>query len=202
MFYRPGKDDHGLPHNPFKAIVSPRPIGWISSVDGAGRVNLAPYSFFNAIADNPPLVMFSSSGAKTDRGDTKDAVAGIRETGEFVCNMVSKSLAEAMNQSSGNYPADVDEFEAAGLEKAECRVVKAPRVAAAPAALECRLWKVIDLPADGQKLVIGEVVGVHIDDAMLKDGIFDVTAFQVVARLGYMDYCSVDALFQMARPKV
>ncbi len=202
MFYRPGTDDHGLPHNPFKAIVSPRPIGWISSLDGAGRVNLAPYSFFNAIADNPPLVMFSSSGAKADRGDTKDAVAGIRETGEFVCNVVSEALAAQMNQSSGNYPADVDEFEAAGLEKAPSEIVKPPRVAAAPASLECRLWKVIDLPADGQKMVIGEVVGVHIDEAVLKDGIFDVTAFGIVARLGYMDYCAVDTLFQMTRPKV
>lgn len=202
MFYRPGIDPHGLPHNPFKAMVSPRPIGWISALDGQGRANLAPYSFFNAVADTPPLVMFSSTGAKPDRGDTKDSVAAIRETGEFVCNLVSLALKDAMNQSSGAYPADVDEFEAAGLEKAACKVVAAPRVAAAPGALECKLWKIIDLPAEGQKLVIGEVVGVHIDDAMLKDGIFDVTAFQPVARLGYMDYSAVSEVFQMTRPKL
>ena len=201
MFYRPGIDPHGLAHNPFKAMISPRPIGWISTVDGKGRANLAPYSYFNAVADDPPLVMFSSTGAKADRGDTKDSVAAIRETSEFVCNIVSFDLKDAMNQSSGAYPADVDEFELAGLAKADCRVIKAPRVAAAPGALECRLWKMIDLPAPGQLMVIGEVVGVHIDDAILKDGIFDVTAYHPIARLGYMDYAAISEVFQMPRPK-
>lgn len=202
MFYRPGIDPHGLSHNPFKAMVAPRPIGWISSLDAKGTANLAPYSYFNVIADNPPMVMISSTGAKPDRGDTKDTVANIRETGEFVCNIVSFALKDAMNQSSGDYPADVDEFEIAGLEKAPCEVVKAPRVAAAPGALECKLWKVIDLPAPGQLMVIGEVVGIHIDDAALKDGIFDVTSFQPVSRLGYLDYSYVSEVFQMNRPKV
>lgn len=202
MFYRPGIDPHGLSHNPFKAMVAPRPIGWISSLDAKGTANLAPYSYFNVIADNPPMVMISSTGAKPDRGDTKDTVANIRETGEFVCNIVSFALKDAMNQSSGDYPANVDEFEMAGLEKAPCEVVKAPRVAAAPGALECKLWKVIDLPAPGQLMVIGEVVGIHIDDAALKDGIFDVTSFQPVSRLGYLDYSYVSEVFQMNRPKV
>jgi flavin reductase (DIM6/NTAB) family NADH-FMN oxidoreductase RutF len=199
MFYRPGHDPHGLAHNPFKALVAPRPIGWISSLDAAGRVNLAPYSFFNAIADTPPMVMYSSTGRKPD-ADGKDTVANIRATGEYVCNIVPYALRDAMNASSGFYPAGEDEFERAGLEKAPSRVVAPPRVAAAPAALECRLWRVIELPGEHNLLVLGEVVGVHIDDAMISEGKVDVTRYQPLARLGYRDYSAVEKVFALARP--
>lgn len=200
MFYRPGLDSHGLPHNPFKALVAPRPIGWISSLDARGRANLAPYSFFNAIADAPPMVMYSSTGRKTGQAEGKDTVANIRATREFVVNVVPLALRDAMNASSGAYPADLDEFERAGLTKAPSRVVAAPRVAEAPAALECRAWRIIRLPGETNVLVLGEVVGVHIDDAVLRDGMVDVTLYQPLARLGYREYAAVREVFALSRP--
>ncbi len=200
MFYRPSQDPHGLPHNPFKAMVSPRPIGWISTLDAQGRANLAPYSFFNALADEPPMVMFSNTGSKPDQPAAKDSVANIRATGEFVVNIVSSALVDAMNVSSGGYDAGVDEFDLAGLEKGQCHEVKPPRVAASPGAFECKLWKVIDLPGASNVMVIGEVVGIHIADDMLNNGIFDVTRYQPVSRLGYKDYARVETLFSLARP--
>ncbi len=200
MFYRPGQDPHGLAHNPFKALVAPRPIGWISSLDADGRANLAPYSFFNAIADTPPMVLFSSAGLKTGEGSAKDSAANIRATGEFVCNIVSLALKDAMNVTSGSHPAGADEFDLAGLARAPSRVVAPPRVAAAPAALECRLWKTLDLPGDANVLVIGEVVGVHIDEAVIVDGKVDVTRYQPLARLGYRDYAAVSSIFSLGRP--
>ena len=200
MFYRPGLDPHGLAHNPFKALVAPRPIGWISSRDAMGRVNLAPYSFFNAIADDPPMVMYSSTGRKIGLDEGKDTVANIRATGEFVANIVSYALRDAMNASSGHYPAGEDEFLRAGLTPAPSVVVGPPRVAEAPASLECRVWKVIDLPGPANVLVIGEVVGVHIADAVLAEGRVDVTRYQPLARLGYRDYAAVREVFALNRP--
>ncbi|MCK4860863.1 MAG: flavin reductase family protein [Rhodobacteraceae bacterium] len=200
MFYRPNIDDHGLPHNPFKAIVSPRPIGWISTVDAQGRANLAPYSFFNAVTDNPPMVMFASTGAKPDQSYAKDSVANIRATGEFVVNIVSLELKDLMNSSSGALAAGSDEFEHAGITKADCNIVKAPRVAASPASLECKLFKIIDLPGENNVMVLGEVVGVHLDDTVIVNGIFDVTRYTPLARLGYKDYTSVTDVFALNRP--
>ena len=201
MFYRPNIDDHGLPHNPFKAIVSPRPIGWISTVDAQGRANLAPYSFFNAVTDNPPMVMFASTGAKPDQAYAKDTVANIRETGEFVVNIVSLALKDQMNSSSGALAAGADEFEHAGITKADCNIVKAPRVAASPASLECKLFKIVDLPGENNVMVLGEVVGVHLDDTVIVNGIFDVTRYTPLARLGYKDYTSVTDIFALDRPE-
>ena len=200
MFYRPGADPHGLAHNPFKALVAPRPIGWISTVDAEGRVNLAPYSFFNAVADTPPMVIVSNSGSKAGETAAKDSVTNIRATGEFVCNVVPLALKDAMNISSGEYHPDIDEFEHAGLAKAPSRVVAPPRVAAAPAALECRLWRIVDLPGAANVLVIGEVVGVHIADSVIVDGKVDVTLYQPLARLGYRDYAAVSEVFALSRP--
>lgn len=194
MFYRPGLDPHGLPHNPFKAIVSPRPIGWISTLSAEGLPNLAPYSFFNAIADVPPMVAYASTGA------TKDTVTNIRTTGEFVVNIVSMALRDAMNASSASLPRGVDEFEIAGLEKAPSEIVAPPRVRDAPASLECRLWQSIDLPGEGNVLTIGEVVGVHINEAILRDGLVDVTLYQPLSRLGYRDYAAVREVFPLNRP--
>ena len=200
MFYRPGTDDHGLPHNPFKALVSPRPIGWISSLDAEGRPNLAPYSFFNAVSDAPPMVMFSSTGGKPDQAEGKDSLANIRATGEFAVNIVSNALRDAMNASSAAAEAGVDEFALADLKTAPCNEIAPPRVAAAPAVLECRLWQVIDMPGPTNFMVLGEVVGVHIDDAVLRDGKVDVTLYQPLARLGYRDYAAVEQVFSLNRP--
>ncbi|MGR3717109.1 MAG: flavin reductase family protein [Thermohalobaculum sp.] len=204
MFYCPA-DGHGLPHDPFKAIVTPRPIGWISTLDAQGRANLAPFSFFNGCGDAPPMVMFAQTGRKSRPEPVKDSVANIRETGEFACNIVSQALKEAMNLSSGTYQPEVDEFELAGLTKAPGKTISAPHVAEAPAVLECRLVKIVDdLPSWREHafniMVIGEVVGVHIDDAIVKDGRVDVLGYNPVARMGYMDYTTVTDIWAMKRP--
>ncbi|WP_434051489.1 MAG: flavin reductase family protein [Roseibium sp.] len=200
MFYETAKNDHGLPHNPFKAIVSPRPIGWISSLDGEGRTNLAPYSFFNAVGDRPPIVMFSSSGYK-------DSAANVDATGEFVCNMASWDLKDEMNVSSAPVSGGTSEFELAGLEMAPSRLVKAPRVAKAATALECKHLQTLKLKdLDGVEtdnwIVFGQVVGVHIDEDILVDGKVDVTRFKPLSRLGYMEYAAVTEVFEMVRPNV
>jgi len=200
MFYEP-RHGHGLPHNPFKAIVSPRPIAWVSTLNGRGDANLAPYSFFNAMADTPPIVVFGSTGGKPDQSQFKDTLANIRETGEFVVNIVPSSLKDAMIITSGDLPADIDEFAAAGLQKAACNVVKPPRVAAAPASLECKLFKFIDLIAENSAMVVGEVVGIHLADSSIVNGVFDVTTYNPLARLGYLDYTSVTEIFPLQRPK-
>lgn len=197
-FYEPLKG-HGLPHDPFKAILAPRPIGWISTVDAQGRVNLAPYSFFAAIATFPPMLCFSSDGRK-------DSVNNAEATGEFVCNLATRDLAWAMNETCAPLPHGENEMIRAGLEAAPSRLVRPPRVAATPAALECKVTQVLQLTgADGAKrdnwMVIGEVVGVHIDPAFLKDGRFDTAAARPLARCGYRgDYVEVSALFEMLRP--
>lgn len=198
MFYEPSKG-HGLPHDPFKAIVAPRPIGWISTLSADGVANLAPYSFFNAIATHPHLVCFSSESSK-------DSAGIAAETGEFVANLVTRALAEQMNTTSIDAPRGVDEFALAGLTPAPCRLVKPPRVREAPAALECRVTEVIqpkglDGRPSGAIVTIGEVVGIHIDEAFLAGGLFDVTKAGTVARLGYMDYAAVDSTFSMRRPR-
>ena len=199
MFYRP-EQGHGLRHNPFNAIIVPRPIGWISSRDGEGRDNLAPYSFFNGVAYSPPQVMFASTSGKPDGSDTKDSVANIRETGTFCVNIVEYAMLEAMNVSSGTYEKGADEFMLAGLEKVRCETIECHRVADCPAALECRLTQIVDLPGKANKVVFGEVTGIHLRDDCLVDGIFDILRFNPVGRLGYRDYSAVRNLFSLARP--
>ncbi len=199
MFYRPA-DGHGLPHNPFNAIVSPRPIGWISTRGESGAENLAPYSFFNAVAYVPPQVMFSSTSTKDDRDGTKDSVSNIRETGVFCVNIVGLALRDAMNATSETLPAEVDEFRHAGIEKAECEVIACSRVKAAPASLECRVVELVRARGEANHIVIGEVVGIHIDDSVLKDGLVDYTKYEPLARLGYHDYCAVREVFSLRRP--
>ena len=199
MFYRPA-DGHGLPHNPFNAIVTPRPIGWISSRDSDGRDNLAPYSFFNAVAYVPPQVMFASTGAKEDVAGTKDSVANIRDTGVFCANIVALAAKDAMNASSATLPHDVDEFAHAGIAKAECSEIGCARVADAPAALECRMTQIVQLEGAANFVVFGEVVGVHMRDDCLRDGRFDITTFTPLSRMGYRDYTSVTEVFELLRP--
>ncbi len=199
MFYRP-QDGHGLPHNPFNAIITPRPIGWISTRNSDGSDNLAPYSFFNGVAYTPPQVMFASTGAKPDRGDTKDSLGNIRDTGVFCVNIVAYAQRHAMNETAGTWPRDSDEFGLAGLTKAACDSIDCPRIDGAPAALECRLTQVVDLLGPSNFLVIGEVTGVHLRDDCLTDGMLDATKYQPLARMGYMDYTHVTDVFTLRRP--
>ncbi|MDR9484160.1 MULTISPECIES: flavin reductase family protein [Sediminimonas] len=199
MFYQP-KDGHGLPHNPFNAIVTPRPIGWISSRGADGHDNLAPYSFFNAVAYTPPQVMFASTGIKPDRDGTKDSVANIRETGVFCCNIVGYEMRHQMNASSASLPGDVDEFAHAGLEKIACETIPCARVAGTPAALECRMTQIVQIEGESNFVVFGEVTGVHMRDDCLRDGLFDITRYRPLSRLGYRDYTVIDHLFTLSRP--
>jgi flavin reductase (DIM6/NTAB) family NADH-FMN oxidoreductase RutF len=199
MYYRP-EDGHGLPYNPFNAVVTPRPIGWISTRDAEGRDNLAPYSFFNAVAYVPPQVMFASTSAKEDRGDTKDSVANIRDTGVFCVNIVEYAMRDAMNVTSAALPSGEDEFARAGIEREDCREIACARVAAAPASLECRMTQVVTLAGEANFMVIGEVVGVHLRDDCMVDGRFDVTRYQPLTRLGYRDYSRITELFSLRRP--
>ncbi len=199
MFYRP-QDGHGLPHNPFNAIVTPRPIGWISTRGSDGSENLAPYSFFNAVAYVPPQVMFASTAAKPDRGDTKDSVANIRDTGVFCVNVVEYAMKDVMNQTSGPWDKDTDEFTLAGIDRAACETIACSRVVGAPANLECKLTQIVQLPGEANFAVFGEVIGVHLRDDCLIDGIFDVLSFNPLTRMGYRDYSVIREKFSLARP--
>ena len=197
MFYDAVKNDHGFAYDPFKALVAPRPIGWISSVSAEGVANLAPYSYFNAFAQAPHYVAFGS-------GPRKDSLRNIEATGEFAVNLVSHELREQMNATAAHAAPDVDEFELAGLAKASCRMIRVPRVAASPATLECRLHLVVPLPDDAGHaddfLVIGRVLGIHIDDRFIQDGRVDTVAMRPVARLGYSEYATVTEAWRMRRP--
>lgn len=198
MFYEPSKG-HGLPHDPFKALVAPRPIGWISTIGKDGSLNLAPYSFFNALGTHPHLVMFCSEGPK-------DSASFAAETGEFVANLVSRDLVVQMNASSVDAPRGVSEFGYAGLTPESSRMVAAPRVKEAHAALECKVTEVHrPIGLDGREtdrfMVFGEVVGVYIADDALTDGMFDIVKAGTVSRLGYLDFAAVTETFQMRRPR-
>jgi flavin reductase (DIM6/NTAB) family NADH-FMN oxidoreductase RutF len=198
MFYEVAAG-HGLPHDPFKALVAPRPVGWISTISARGEVNLSPYSFFNALSDRPHIVGFSSDGMK-------DALAFAQETGEFVFNLASYELREAMNATSAPLPRGTSELDHAGLTPAPCRLVRPPRVAQAPAALECRYLKTVALePLEGEAryfLVLGQVVGIHIDDRFITDGLVDTAAMRPIARGGYHDYfvATPETRFSIRRP--
>ncbi len=203
MFYDTEDNKHGLPHDPFKSCVVPRPIGWISTLSAGKVVNLAPYSFFNGIASAPPMVMFASNGQASN--PTKDSLANCAETGEFVFNMATWDLRAAMNRSSAPVGRNVDEFELAGLEKAPSRLVKPPRVRSSPIHMECVVHQIVDLPSTEpgarNALVLGRVLGIHIDDAVLTDGLIDMAKVRPIARLGYMDYTRVDLVFDLPRPR-
>jgi flavin reductase (DIM6/NTAB) family NADH-FMN oxidoreductase RutF len=188
----------GLAHDPFKALVAPRPIGWISALDKEGRVNLSPYSFFNAISGRPPMVMFSSEGLK-------DAISFVQETGEFVCNIVGEDMFHAMSQTSAPLPRGESEFAYAGLEMEPSVSVRPPRVRGIPAALECRLVQTLRIPdlageVTDRWMAIGQVTGIHIDDSHVSGGIVDITRYRPVARCGYQDYAIVERVVPLARP--
>jgi flavin reductase (DIM6/NTAB) family NADH-FMN oxidoreductase RutF len=195
MFYETAKNNHGLALDPFKAIVMPRPIAWISTISSVGAANLAPYSFFNAFADNPHYVAFGSGGYK-------DTLTNVEAAREFAVNLVSFDLREEMNISSTSQTGD--EFEMAGLEKATCYLIKSPRVAASPVTLECKHFQTISLPAeDGTVqnwMVIGRVVGVHIADQFIEQGRVNSALMKPIVRLGYSEYATVDQTWKMRRP--
>ena len=203
MHYDAIENNHGLAHDPFKALIAPRPIGWIGSISKDGIYNLAPYSFFNAISDQPHYVMFSSK-------NIKDSVRNVQETGEFTCSLSTWDTRDGMNVSSAPVPADVDEFPISNLTAAASKFVKPPRVKESPAAIECRYWKTIELPDvapgsdQGHFLVIGQVVGIYIDEAYISDGIVDTGAMRPLARLGYMDYAVVtpETVLTINRPEM
>jgi flavin reductase (DIM6/NTAB) family NADH-FMN oxidoreductase RutF len=201
MFYKIG-EPHGLPHDPFKSCILPRPIGWISTISVDGIVNLAPYSFFNALASAPPMVMFSSNG-KQPLGP-KDSLANAEATGEFVCSMATWYLRNSMNITSAPEPPEVDEFKLAGLETEQSKLVKPPRVKEAPTHLECLYHSTIELPCDlkgGRNAIcIGQVIGVHIRDEFLVNGKIDIARIRPLARLGYNDYTVVDEVFPLHLP--
>ena len=198
MFYDAVANTHGLKWDPFKALVTPRPIGWISTLGKNGVVNLAPYSFFNAVSTDPHFVMFSSGGRK-------DSQRNAEETGEFVCSLATYDLRDAMNRTSQLVGPEVDEMALAGLTPAPSKLVAPPRVAESPVAFECRYWRTIDLPGpDGgpgtHAIVLGQVVGVHIDDYVIVGDRVDVTKLKPIARLGYGDYAVIDQVFELTRP--
>lgn len=199
MFYEPGLNNHGLPHNPLKAIVAPRPVGWISTLSEQGVANLAPYSFFNLVSESPAIVMFASSGLK-------DTARNARATGAFVCNLATHALMEAVNLTSTPLPPGASEFDLAGLARAPCHVVLPPRVAAAPCALEC-VWidtvEIVDRfrRATGSHVTYGEIVGVHIDDRFLDGGRVCTERLQPLARAGYLDYAWIEAVTSLPRPR-
>ena len=203
MHYDAIENYHNLKHDPFKALVTPRPIGWISSLSSDGVLNLAPYSFFNAVSDKPHYVMFVSSGRK-------DSIYNVEDTGEFTCSLSTWDTLDGMNISSATVPADADEFQLAGLETSPSNFVAPPRVKNAPAALECKLWRTLEMPdvetgsESGHFVVFGQVVGIYIDDAYIKDGMVDTGAMRPIARMGYMDYTVVnpDTMFTLNRPVV
>jgi flavin reductase (DIM6/NTAB) family NADH-FMN oxidoreductase RutF len=200
MFYDVLNGEHGLPHDPFKALVAPRPVGWITAISARGEVNLSPYSFFNAVSDRPHMVAFSSAGRK-------DALTFVEETGEFVCNVATFDLRERMNATSATLPRGDSEMVHAGLTPAPSRLVKPPRVAEAPAALECKWLKTVAMePLSGADatyfLVIGQVVGVHIEDRFIVEGLVDTAAMRPIMRGGYHEYFTAtpETKFSMRRP--
>ena len=203
MFYKTS-EPHGLPHNPFKSCVAPRPIAWVSSIHVDGTINLAPFSFFNAIASDPPMVMISFNGYH-DHGGEKDTLANIKSSGEFVVNMVPLALKDVMNITTAPVGHEVDELALAGLTTEDSVLVKPPRVKEAPIHLECALYQEIKLPCTLENsintMIIGNVLGVHIEDGVLTDGMVDLSKIQPLARLGYLQYSAVENPFEMVRPQ-
>jgi flavin reductase (DIM6/NTAB) family NADH-FMN oxidoreductase RutF len=200
MFYEVSQG-HGLPHDPFKALVVPRPIGWITAMSAKGEINLSPYSYFNAFSDRPHIVGFSSDGRK-------DAMTFVEETREFVCNLATFEVRSQMNATSAPLPRGESEIIHSGLTQAPSRLVRPPRVAEAPAALECKWLQTVPLkPLGGGEgryfLVLGQVVGVHIEDRFLVDGLVDTAAMRPIARAGYRDYfvATPETKFSITRPK-
>jgi len=209
MFFDPavsGMKPEPFKHTVYNALVVPRPIGWISTISTDGIINLAPYSFFNSLSADPPCVMFCPNGVKPGTKDRKDSLINAETTGEFVYNMCTTELGEAMVRTAVHEPASIDEMKAAGLEAAACNMVRPPRVKASPIALECKYLQTVTLPkparGEQSQMVIGQVVGIHIADEMIVDGIVDIRKVRPLARLGYLDYATIEPenIFSMRPP--
>lgn len=202
MFYDTYLKNHGLPHDPFKACVAPRPIGWISTLSSNGVANIGPYSFFNGVAAEPPQVMYSTNGRQPH--GPKDTLTNIRETKEFVVNVATWDLRDAMNMTSLAAKPDENEFDLAGLTPAPSEKIAAPRIADSPINMECKLLKIVDLlsadPDQPNTMVIGHVVGIHIREDILTDGLIDYTKVKLISRLGYKDYACIEKTFALSRP--
>lgn len=205
MFYETEKNNHGLPYNPFKSCIIPRPIGWITSIDKNGNVNLAPYSYFNAVSDIPPMVIFSTTTKHHD-GRQKDTLSNVEETKEFVVNVATWNFKQAVNITSADFDHGINEAAVVNLETIPSTLVKPPRIKGSPIQLECLYHQSIQLPTvdnnHSNKIIIGKVVGIHIDDEILINGKIDVRKFNPIARLGYMEYTVVNDKFEMERPSV
>jgi flavin reductase (DIM6/NTAB) family NADH-FMN oxidoreductase RutF len=205
MFYDPRENLRPAPltHNPLNALVAPRPIGWISTISAQGECNLAPFSYFNAFSADPPVVGYAPNAKAA--GGAKDSLANVQAVPEFTVSVVSADLAEQMNETSRALAHGVSEYEMATLEAGKSRLVRPPYVARARAVLECRVFDMVELPAGkdgrGSQLVLGEVIGIYIDDDLIIDGKVDGKALRQVARLGYFDYTVVDNLFELLRPE-
>jgi flavin reductase (DIM6/NTAB) family NADH-FMN oxidoreductase RutF len=208
MYFDPkdGMKPPPFTHTVYNALVVPRPIGWISTISTDGVINLAPFSFFNALCGAPPCVMYCPNGYKTGTTEPKDSLTNVRDTGEFVFNMCTLDLKDAMNATSAHVPSSVNEMAAAGLEAVACEQVKPPRVGNSPIALECKVLQIIDLPASENtppnNMVIGQVIGIHVDDDVIVDGMIDARKVKPLARLGYLDYAAIlpENVFSLARP--
>ncbi len=205
MFYNTEENNHGLSFNPFKSCVIPRPIGWITSLDAQGNVNLAPYSYFNAVADMPPMIVFSTTSKHHD-GGIKDTLQNVEERREFVVNIATWDLRKQVNITSAEFDRGISEVAMAGLTTLPSKLVKPPRIKDAPIHLECVHYQSVQMPVIDDKhtnrLVIARVVGIHIDDAIITDERIDVTKFKPIARLGYMEYSCVEEKFVMERPHI
>ena len=206
MFYQPRENLRPAPltHNPLNALVAPRPIGWICTISAKDEWNLAPFSYYNVFSADPPLVGFAPNARAAD-GNAKDSLANVQAVPEFTVSVVSAQLSKQMNETSRELDHGVNEFEVAGLAAGQSKLVRPPYVAQAPAVLECKVFDIITLPTRteggrGSHLVLGEVVGIHIDDAVIVQGKVDSIALQLVGRLGYFDYTVVDKLFELRRP--
>ena len=202
MFYKTG-EPHGLPHDPFKSCIVPRPIAWVSTIHPNGAINLAPFSFFNALASDPPIVMIAFTGYHQHGGE-KDTLHNIKASGEFVINIVPHALMDAMNLTTAPLQHGVSELDFAGLTAEPSALVKPPRVAQAPIHLECEFFQEIELPCTLEdsinRTILGKVLGIHIKDEVLTDGLVDLDKIKPLARLGYQEYTAVDNIFKMTRP--
>ena len=202
MFYKTG-EPHGLPHDPFKSCIVPRPIAWVSTIHPNGAINLAPFSFFNALASDPPIVMIAFTGYH-QHGGVKDTLHNIKASGEFVINIVPHALMDAMNLTTAPLQHGVSELDFAGLTAEPSALVKPPRVAQAPIHLECEFFQEIELPCTLEdsinRTILGKVLGIHIKDEVLTDGLVDLNKIKPLARLGYQEYTAVDNIFKMMRP--
>ncbi len=205
MFYETKTNNHGLKYNPFKSCIIPRPIAWITTISNDGVDNCAPYSFFNGVSSDPPMVMFANNGSAIDGSGPRDTFSNIKENQEFVINISTFNTKDKMNKTSARLCRNVSEIEFASLETLDSRLVKPKRLKESPINMECTLYKIIDLPGITEDnyngILIGKVIGIHINDEYIKDGKVDVKKIKPLARLGYFDYSVIDDFFSIKRPK-